>query len=328
MTKTLRTKKTLANLFGLVLVLTRGLPKRVTGRRIPRGAAGLVLGLLLGGHATTALAQVTAGSIGADQAVCAGSAPAPLTGTAAGGGTGNYVYQWESSPDNFVWAAIAGATGDTYAPGPLAATTYFRRRVTSGTGSSATATSNAVAVTVLPALTAGAIGADQTLSAGATPAPLTSIAGAAGGTGTYAYQWEASPDNVFWAAIPGATAPNYAPGPLAATTYFRRRVISGFCAPATSSAVTLTVRPILASRAAATSALPVYPNPSSSGELTLRLDGPGRATLLNALGQVVLTKDLVGTADQTLITSGLAPGVYTLRVATAGRTLTRSVALE
>ncbi|MDB5236644.1 MAG: hypothetical protein JWR44_3637, partial [Hymenobacter sp.] len=79
-------------------------------------------------------------------------------------------------------------------------------------------------------------------------------------------------------------------------------------------------------------ALLVFPNPSSTGRLTLRLsgpNGPGQATLLNALGQVVLTKALVaGTVDQTLTTQGLATGVYTLRVAVAGQVLTRKVVLE
>ncbi|WP_310397846.1 T9SS type A sorting domain-containing protein [Hymenobacter sp.] len=291
-----------------------------------------MLGLLLGGHATTTLAQVTPGSIGADQTVCAGGTPAPLASLmAASGGTGTYAYQWESSLDNFAWTAIPGAAGAMYEPGPLASTTYFRRRVTSGTGSSATATSNTVMVIMLPTLTAGSIGADQTLFAGTVPASLTSITGATGGTGTYAYQWEASPDGSTWTVIAGASGDTFAPGPLTFTTYFRRRVTSGVCAPAFSSVVTLVVRPILASRAAAaTNAFMVYPNPSNSGRLHLapRLSGPGHATLLNALGQAVLTKDLSGTEDQTIITSGLAPGVYTLRVATAGRILTRSVALE
>ena len=83
---------------------------------------------------------------------------------------------------------------------------------------------------------------------------------------------------------------------------------------------------------AETQALVVYPNPSNTGELTLRLSGmsgPGQATLLNTLGQTVLTKALAGaTAEQTLRTRTLAAGVYTLRVAMAGQVLTRRVVLE
>ena len=80
-----------------------------------------------------------------------------------------------------------------------------------------------------------------------------------------------------------------------------------------------------------TDALLVYPNPSSTGQLTLRLSGSagaGQATLLNALGQVVATKNLSGTTEQTLGTRGLATGLYTLRVTVAGQVLTRKVVLE
>ncbi|QKG58171.1 gliding motility-associated C-terminal domain-containing protein [Hymenobacter sp. BRD128] len=194
--------------------------------------------------ALTVLPALTAGRIAADQAICTGTAPSPLSSAAgASGGTGTFAYQWESSPDNSTWSAIAGATSETYAPGPLTATTYYRRQVSSG--ACTTAPSNTVTISVLPALLAGAIGADQTLCAGATPAPLTSTVGASGGTGTVAYQWEASADNVNWSAIGGATGPTYAPGPLSATTYFRRRVTAGTCAPAISNVVTITVTPAL-----------------------------------------------------------------------------------
>ncbi|MEJ7658582.1 MAG: hypothetical protein WKG07_02580 [Hymenobacter sp.] len=54
----------------------------------------------------------------------------PLTSASdASGGTGPVTYQWDSSPDNTTWTPIGGATGATYAPGALTATTYFRRRV-------------------------------------------------------------------------------------------------------------------------------------------------------------------------------------------------------
>ncbi|MBD2767236.1 gliding motility-associated C-terminal domain-containing protein [Hymenobacter sp. BT664] len=189
---------------------------------------------------------LTAGSIAADQTLCIGATPAPLTSTApAAGGTGTYTYQWESSLDNVTFTAIAGATNPDYAPGPVSQTTYFRRQVISGTGTGSTAYTAAVTITISPALVAGRIAADQTLCAGATPAPLTSQAPAAGGTGTYTYQWESSADNATWTAIGGATAADFAPGAVASTTYFRRQVLSGTCAPAVSNTVVLTVSPDL-----------------------------------------------------------------------------------
>jgi gliding motility-associated-like protein len=192
----------------------------------------------------TVAPALTAGSIAASQAICAGSAPAPLTSSApAVGGTGPLIYQWESSLDNVTWTDIAGVTGDTFGPGALTVTTYFRRRVASGV--CGPALSNVVTITVTPPLAAGTIGTAQTLCLGATPAPLTSTAGASGGSGTFTYQWESSLDNATWAAISGATGEAFAPGPLTATTSFRRRVTSGACGPLYSPPVTLTVLPAL-----------------------------------------------------------------------------------
>ncbi|AYA36008.1 PKD domain-containing protein [Hymenobacter oligotrophus] len=190
------------------------------------------------------LPALLAGTIAADQALCAGGTPAPLTSTTpASGGNGTIAYQWESSADNTTWAAIGGATGPTFAPGPLNATTYFRRQASSG--GCAPVVSNVVTITVAPALAAGSIGSSQTVCLGATPAPLTSTQAPTGGTGSYTYQWESSADNTTWAVIPGANGAEYAPGPLTATTYYRRQVTSGPCGPVTTSAVTITVLPAL-----------------------------------------------------------------------------------
>jgi gliding motility-associated-like protein len=83
--------------------------------------------------AVTVNSVVVPGTIGTDQTVCAGSVPAPLTSTAAAsGGPGTYAYQWEASSDNSTWTAILGAVSAAYIPGAVAATTYYRRRVTAG----------------------------------------------------------------------------------------------------------------------------------------------------------------------------------------------------
>ena len=83
---------------------------------------------------------------------------------------------------------------------------------------------------------------------------------------------------------------------------------------------------------AETNALLVYPNPSNTGQLTLRLrgtSGQGEAVLLNAIGQSVLSFRVpAGTAEQVLVTKGLATGVYTLRLVVGTQVLTRKVVLE
>ncbi|HJT74280.1 MAG TPA: DUF6443 domain-containing protein, partial [Chitinophaga sp.] len=70
------------------------------------------------------------GVIDAPQTVRPGAVPAKLvTLTNAGGGTGSYTLQWESSVDEINWNIIAGAGGNDYQPPALTQTTYFRKKV-------------------------------------------------------------------------------------------------------------------------------------------------------------------------------------------------------
>ncbi|NVO29625.1 T9SS type B sorting domain-containing protein [Hymenobacter lapidiphilus] len=193
----------------------------------------------------TVTPTLTAGTIAASQAVCTGAVPALLTSpTVATGGSGPITYQWESSGDNTTWTPITGATNATYQPVALTVTTFFRRRASSGAGC-APAVSNAVTITVAPAVVAGTIAADQTLCRGATPARLTSTGDATGGLGALTYQWEISTDNTTWTPVSGATSADYTPGPLTVTTFFRRQALTAACAPVLSNVVTLTVLPDL-----------------------------------------------------------------------------------
>ncbi|MDO7854462.1 CUB domain-containing protein [Hymenobacter convexus] len=80
-----------------------------------------------------------------------------------------------------------------------------------------------------------------------------------------------------------------------------------------------------------TDALVVYPNPSNTGQLTIKLNelrGAGQVTLFNSLGQAVRAQGLTGAAEQTLSTQALAAGLYTLRVTVGEQVLTRKVVLE
>ncbi|WP_210519806.1 fibronectin type III domain-containing protein [Hymenobacter terricola] len=120
-------------------------------------------------------------------------------------------------------------------------------------------------------------------------------------------------------------------GLTAGTRYYV--AVSGFGGSDATGSFTLAGTALLASQAQIeSSALLVFPNPSNTGQLTVRLNGlnaAGQATLLNALGQKVLTKTLAaGSAEQTLTTRGLAPGLYTLRVQVGSDVLTRKVVLE
>src|SRR5690606_13788255 len=98
-------------------------------------------------------------------------------------------------------------TGLGYTPPTLTATTQYRRLVVSGTGTCNTANTTPVIITVYADLTEGAIGTDQTICSGTTPALLTDASSPTGGTGTYTYTWEQSVDaGTTWNVVSGASA--------------------------------------------------------------------------------------------------------------------------
>ena len=165
----------------------------------------------------TVLAPLVSGTVSGTQSINYNTAPAALSSTAPSGQTGSYTYQWQSSANNNTWTNITGATTSGYSPPALTATTYYHL-VTSSGGYSAT--SNAATVTVYPQLVAAAVSpANQTINYHT--APTLSAATASGGSGTYSYQWQSSPNNASWTNITGATALSCTPAAITATTYYR-----------------------------------------------------------------------------------------------------------
>ena len=204
------------------------------------------------------------------------------------------------------------------------------------TGTNLGATTSAQNGLVLPTCSGAQLPKDVWFSFTATAAsmPMTVTGTAAGVVQVYT-----SPDcsagpftRVFCQAGPNN---NQNVGPLTITGLTRGTryylSVSGYGSGDTQGTFTIGALPTATKAQADTDALLVYPNPSNTGQLTLRLSGQtgnGQATLLNALGQVVATKNLSGTTEQTLSTRGLATGLYTLRVTVAGQVLTRKVVLE
>jgi gliding motility-associated-like protein len=176
---------------------------------------------------TVAVIHAPAGPFCAGAQVRLGAGPQP-----------GYSYTWYNG------TTIVNGTGNVLNDSSFVASasgTYTVKVASTGCST----TSQVFTLTILPTVAAGTIGADQTICAGTTPAPLTSPTSTSGGSGTYTYQWESSPDNTTWTAIASATAATYAPGTLAATTYFRRRVQSSPCAPVYSNVVAITMQPVL-----------------------------------------------------------------------------------
>ncbi len=102
----------------------------------------------------TVYANLTPGSISADQSICSGIAPTSLDNARAPtGGSGTFGYSWNQSTDGgTTWNPIGGAASATYSPGALTTTTKYERIVTSAT--CAAVTSNVITVTVTPNTTA------------------------------------------------------------------------------------------------------------------------------------------------------------------------------
>jgi CHU_C Type IX secretion signal domain len=181
-----------------------------------------------------------------DTTICSGATPHRIKGSIATGGTnipGNYTYQWSSSTDNSSWTDISAATGIQYQPSLLTATAWFRRRAVSGQCSSE---SGAVKITVLPVITNNTISGNQTVCKSDTPALLSQASGLtlAGGSGTFSYMWEQSPDGIVWNPAAGTnnqTNGTYQPPVMTRTMKYRRTVNSGAgdCCTSTSNVLEL-----------------------------------------------------------------------------------------
>lgn len=177
--------------------------------------------------------KVVPGVIGNDTIVCSGS---PLNEfvehTAATGGTGDYVYQWQNSLTNTTFTDIPGATTNTYQSPDLNTKTYFKRIDSSGVCPSVE--TNVIEVIVLPGVNPGATSSTNPAIIcynTVPPDPLISLSAASGGTGgpgSDTYQWQQSTDNATWVDIAGETGLGYTElNKLTVATYYRRRVGMG-----------------------------------------------------------------------------------------------------
>ncbi len=105
--------------------------------------------------------SLTPGTIGSPQTICNNTAPSPLIQlNPATGGSGTYTYQWQRSADNNNWTDISGATETGFTPPVLTSSTYYRRRVSSG--SYTPVVSSPVLITVSPVMTQAQLHDDVT----------------------------------------------------------------------------------------------------------------------------------------------------------------------
>lgn len=179
----------------------------------------------------TVLPAPEGGYLSADQSICAGNVPNPLTLTAYSGN----ILRWESSTDNFVLnVMLIGNVNDTYAPPALTQTTYYRAVV--GQNGCAEAFSNSVGITVNPAPVGGTLLSDQTLCIGnsAKPLTLTQYEG-------NILHWESSTDGFMTVTTINNTIASYNPGMITQTTEYRVLIGRSGCTPVYSTIAKITV---------------------------------------------------------------------------------------
>lgn len=140
-------------------------------------------------------------------------------------------YAWTSTPAGFT-SSQQNPTNVT----PSADTTYTVT-VTNSYGCTTSATT--ATVTVSPVSVAGTIGGGGGAVCSGTNSTALTLSGY---TGTI--QWQASPDNVTFADISGATSATYTAVNLTATRYYRAVVTSAPCSAATSASVVVNVTPV------------------------------------------------------------------------------------
>jgi hypothetical protein len=200
---------------------------------VHKPVTGNTISLLAGGYA--------------DTVICSGVIPHRLTGSMqrAVQHTGRLYLSVVLFIDNVNYIAVQeSGTGRDYQPQALTATTYFRRRVSSGMCSSE---SVQIKITVLPVISNNTVSGNQIVCNNDTQDILGQEPGVtlSGGSGAYTYLWEESTDGTSW--IPASGINNNRTGTYRAYGYdneckYRRIVVSGDnnCCQTFSNSVELT----------------------------------------------------------------------------------------
>ncbi len=184
--------------------------------------------------------QITNNIVRPDTIVCFGSQPVKLRGTDAGGGLGNFTYEWTRRTITGAWEPVTGvSTGRDYTV-PTDDSRYYRRKATSDYCS----TYDSTKVEVLPLISNNLVTPRQTVCTGSVPSPYLGSA-PAGGNGSYSYLWQWSTDSLAWSNTSVSTKDFTNSVVLPQTTYYRRLVLSGLrdCCRDTSKNIKVIVLP-------------------------------------------------------------------------------------
>ena len=220
---------------------------------------------------------------GSDTTICNGQNANLIKGEISSGGTnlpGSFSYQWFSSSNNTDFSPVtASGTGISFDPPALSTTTYYKRQSRSG---ACTVTSGTVTIRVLPLITNNNVSPSQAICYNTAPAPLTGET-PAGGTGSFSYKWEESPDGVSWRSASGifdnASGVYTAPSLIKPLKY-RRIVNSGLsgCCSDTSEVIDVSIHPPLPTATIINTDTTIYSGTPVVIKLNLTGTGPWKVT--------------------------------------------------
>jgi gliding motility-associated-like protein len=200
--------------------------------------------------------EMDGGTIAGANSICYNTdAPALSSTTEASGGDESISYSWykttnlSATPGDLDYTLIAGAAASGYDPGPLVDTTKYVRKamdVTCGVPEY----SNEIQINVLPDMDGGAIAGANSICYNTDAPALSSTTEASGGDESISYSWyettnlSATPGDLDYTLIAGATASGYDPGLLVDTAKYVRKAMDVTCGvPEYSNEIQINVLP-------------------------------------------------------------------------------------
>ncbi|MBU6119607.1 T9SS type A sorting domain-containing protein [Hymenobacter siberiensis] len=314
-------------------------PAAVLGTGASAGTFSSTTGLTL--NATTGaitLASSTPGTYTVTNTVAAAGGCATATATTT-------VTITAAPTATFSYATTTGCAGSTTAvtptlgtgatAGTYASTTGLVINATTGAITLATSTAGTYTVTNTVVAAGGCAAATATATFTVNPRPATPTLSVVYNGTTTTMTSSATTGNQFFlngVAIAGATGQTYVVNGLPAQYGSYTVVVTN-----TNGCTSLPSTPLVITAARngiAGASLQVYPNPTPTGQVTLELTGYRLATqltVLDALGRVILSELLpanTGTATRTLDLTGVATGVYLLRLRNTDGVETRRLVRE
>ena len=188
--------------------------------------------------------SLNSGSILNNQFLCFGDTPlSHYIDVYPSGADGNFSTVWQSSLDTLLWTNISGTNNNnTYQPGPLFQSNYYRVEVSSDFGCG-TVYTNFVKDSVFNDLTPAVISSSQDICYDTSPQTLNITQPSEGGgvISSSSYTWEFSL-NGFNNWQPILTGTSYSPSSLISDRYYRVRTVSDFgCGPVYSNIIHINV---------------------------------------------------------------------------------------